>query len=191
MRGYARECTFNDDKGAIHDFTVAAQLNPNDAEAYTQRGFVRMHMHDDATAILDFTQAIAAKPNADAYWKRGYLLLQNKAYDRALADFEALVGISPKFAFAYERIASIRATCPDAKFRDGKQAVRNATKACELTDWKDADCLDTLAAAYAEAGDFDSAIRWEQKAMDGQPILRSTHRDHLDSYKSHRPRRSE
>ena len=49
--------------------------------------------------------------------------------------------------------------------RDGKQAVAHATRACELTDWKKPQCLDTLAAAYAAAGDFDRAVEYQQKAL--------------------------
>src|SRR5262249_49421907 len=66
---------------------------------------------------------------------------------------------------AYRFLAQLLATCPDDKVRDGKRAVQYATTACELTDWKVPSCLETLAAAYAEAGQFEEAIRYQTRAL--------------------------
>ena len=62
-------------------------------------------------------------------------------------------------------LAWILSTCADASLRDGKRAVELATHACELTGRKNAWLLDTLAAAFAETGDFKAAVETQREAM--------------------------
>ena len=54
----------------------------------------------------------------------------------------------------------------DPKERDGELAVEAATRACELTGYTKPYILDTLASACAEKGDFDSAVKWQLKAIE-------------------------
>jgi tetratricopeptide (TPR) repeat protein len=91
---------------------------------------------------------------------------------RDLARYEELIRLYPDLPWVHRERAFILATCPDARIRDGKRAVSAATRAAELTNWKDWDVLMTLAAAYAEAGDFANAVRWEQRVVEVEQAFR-------------------
>ena len=67
---------------------------------------------------------------------------------------------------------------------------RHATKACQLSEWKDIDALDTLAAAYAESGDFADAVKWQTKARDLAPANdKADLQSRLGLYQAHKPYR--
>ena len=116
---------------------------------------------------------------------------EKKEFDNALKDYTEAIRLDPQDGFAYNARAWIWATASDPKYRDGKQAVESAVKACELSEWKDAGIIDTLAAAYAEAGDFQKAVTWQTKAiaLTKDANLRKEMDAHLDLYKSGKPYR--
>jgi HEAT repeat protein len=87
-------------------------------------------------------------------------------FDRAKKYYEDTIKREPKNPNAYRNMAWLLAACPDSNVRNAKNALESGTKACELTGWKMPSCLAALAAAYAEAGDFDSAARYEQKSVE-------------------------
>jgi tetratricopeptide (TPR) repeat protein len=75
--------------------------------------------------------------------------------------------LDTNFFWGYNNLAWLMAVCPESKFRDGKKALEYAKKACDLSDWQEPDCVDTLAAAYAEEGHYKEAVKWEKKALGG------------------------
>jgi hypothetical protein len=90
---------------------------------------------------------------------------------------------------------ALLATCPETKVRDGNKAIEFATKACELDSWKDGVLLDSLAAAFAETGKFDGAIKWQKKALESPTDFRMDDlekaRSRLNLYKQGKPYRDE
>ena len=180
---------------AIADYTEAIRLDfklASLASAYHNRGGAWGAKKEFDKAIADFAEAIRLDPkDAVAYHNRGNVWDDKKEYDKAIADYDEAIRLDPKYARAYNARAWLWATCPDAKFRDGKRAVESATPACELSDWKDANNLDTLAAACAEAGDFDAAVKWQEKAngMFEDSESKEKGRAHLDLYRAKKPYR--
>ena len=61
-------------------------------------------------------------------------------------------------------VAWLMATCPEEKARNGKRAVELAKQALDL-EKNSANHMDTLAAAYAETGNFEEAVSWQERAV--------------------------
>ena len=123
-----------------------------------------------------------------AYNNRGIVYRLKGRYDQAISDFNKAIGINPLDPEAYNNLAWLFATAKSRGFRNGKKAVELALKACELSDWRKAEYLDTLAAGYARTGDFDSAVKWQEKALGYSKSPRPSElQQRLNFYREHKP----
>ncbi|MFO0877672.1 MAG: tetratricopeptide repeat protein [Gemmataceae bacterium] len=180
---------------AIATYTEAIQLHPDRALAYFRRGRVYATGKQDYTrAIADFAEAIARNPNfASAYNSRGVAHLQGaKDYTRAIADYRKAIQLDSHFANPHNNLAWLLATCPQDEVRNGEKAVLHAQRACELVSVENPQFLDTLAAAHAEQGNFEEAVRWSRKALATpglSPRKMEEYQQRLDLYLQKRPYR--
>jgi len=128
------------------------------------------------------------------YLSRAQACALDHQYLAASRDFDRALQIESSNVSVLNGSAWLLATCPDEKVRSPQLAFRRATAACELTRWRDPACLDTLAAACAERGDFNAAVNWATRAIDLKPHDEPFRRDvqpRLDLYRAGAPYRDE
>ncbi len=177
---YLSRCTANfmdrNYNQAIKDCTKSIELNPDLTLlhlAYFQRGAAYVELNDYNQAMKDYNKVLEILPDfAVAFVARGELFRKLGNYDQSLKDFDKAIELAPKDAGAYSAVAWFYATCRDPKYRDGKKAVQYAEKAVLLSEHikrnvnTKAAIYNTLAASYAEVGDFNQAVLMESKALD-------------------------
>lgn len=188
QRGVAHQRLQAWDK-AIADFSRVLELDGENLRALSSRGFTYYLKREPKKAIDDFTALIELNPkSALAFNNRGYNRQMICDFRGAAKDFTQAIELAPKYALAYQNKAWLLATCPEEDVRDGEAAIELARKAGELREWKALDDVKTLAAAYAETGDFQQAVEWQKKAIEmAQGDAKTTEQELLKLYQSDQP----
>jgi protein O-mannosyl-transferase len=151
---------------AIDKFLKAIELKPDFAEAHGNLGNVLAQRGRFEEAIAHCRMALEIRPDfAEAHDYLGAALLGRGEVRAAIGHFQKAIDLKPDYPEALNGLAWIRATNPDGEYRDGKKAVLLARRAADLTPNRP-DTLDTLAAAYAEAGRFAEAGQTARRAVD-------------------------
>ena len=152
---------------AIGHFEQALRIKPDYAEAHLNLGNALLQAGKLPAAIGHYEQALRIKPDdAAIHYNLAFALGLEGAAAEAAAHYAGAIRIQADFPAALNRLAWIRATSEDPRLRNGPEAVRLAQRACQLTGHREVNALDTLAAAYAEAGRFAEAVQTARQALD-------------------------
>jgi tetratricopeptide (TPR) repeat protein len=175
-------------ESALVDCSKALVLDPASAWGYAERGETYRLLGRMEEAMGDCNRAIELDPRfAWGYTVRGNVHSDNGDCRQAIADYIEAIRFDHEHAWTYHALAWELTYCSDERYRDPKRAIRYAEKACQLTEWSDAQMLAMLAAAYAEVSQYDQAVRYQQDALNSAPDdTRAEFQDQLDEYRQKR-----
>ena len=151
---------------ADDQFQAAVSLKPKDAEIRRSYASALAGQGRRDDAIKQLRELRRLKTDTETRAQLASLLFETGKHREAVAEYRLLLVAKPDQPEALNNLAWLLATSPDAAVRDGAEAVRLAEQGCRLTDYKQAQMLGTLAAAYAEAGRFTEAVTTAQKAIE-------------------------
>jgi tetratricopeptide (TPR) repeat protein len=194
LMGAEKQLEKGDLENARRSVDAILQSDPKFWPALFTRAKIYKGQHKWQLAIQDCNELLRQYPYmVEAAVLRASINAGLGNYAASLKELDHVVSIRPRtdgLARALAERAWLRLTCRDRSFQNPQQALKDATLACNLMQWKDEDMIDTLALAYAEAGDFDSAVRYEEQALGVKGISAETSKilqQHLALFRERRP----
>ena len=145
---------------------TALRLFPREYLAWWQAGNRARRRGEFGEAAAHYQTALRLQPREpQLHFLLALIFEQQQDKSEAIRHYREAIRLNPQFTLALNNLAWLLATHPDTRLRNGPEAVQFAERACELTQKQHAYFLGTLAAAYAEVGQFELAAATAEKAI--------------------------
>lgn len=168
---------------ALAAFERVLSLDPGSIAAQSSRALTLLRLGRLEEAFDAISMVIDARPDNDCdLHNRAVILSAMDRYREAIRDYEHALSINPKSGGSHNNLAWLLATVSDPALRDGQRALHHARAALE--QGRSGAWLDTLAAAYAECGEFEAAVRIETEACRCTRPKNKAFRQTLEAYKA-------
>ena len=178
---------------ALKEYSKAIEAMPSDGSLYSNRAYIHVQLHQYSEAVQDYSRAIELSPDSaltDLLYNRGFYNHECGRFEHARQDYEAALKRSPGDMEVRNAIAWLLATCPNDSIRDGPAALEQARKCCEETEEPPWYWLGTKAAAHAECGEFEAAVKLQSRVVGLAPLHeKESSRELLTLYQENKPAR--
>ena len=152
---------------ARQSFLRSLEFNPQYHEAHYELGVLLMNQGETTAAIQHLQKVRQLQPDYTAvYGKLGLALASSRQPAEAITEYRRALSLEPDSVESLNNLAWLLATDPNPSVRNGTEAIRLASRACEVTSNQIPYLIGTLAAAFAEASRFEEASRSARLAAD-------------------------
>ncbi len=177
-------------EGAHREFSSSIGLRPQDPVARSNVALVEAIQEEWAEAERNYQLALSAAPaHADWWLTLGICREHLGRFRGAAAAYQEAIDLAEESGRAANNLAWLLATSPDVGLRDGSRALMLAREL--ISRQENPGNLDTFAAALAETGDFEGAVKIENRALEmlgnSQPDLRAEIESRQELFSRHLP----
>lgn len=183
-----------DFRRAVSEFDLVIDQYPNHEQAYQHRASIYHQNREYEKSRQDYHTILRLNPeNVNAWYSVALCQLRVGQTGEAITVLEMITETYPNDYRPWNLLSWTYSTYPEASFRNGDVAILCALRANELTNFSNAEFLDSLAAAYAEAGRYDDAISTQIDAIDKLPNTpnRAGFLERLEMYRHNEPFRED
>jgi rhomboid protease GluP len=167
---------------AIREYNQALRLSPGSPAAQLGLAVAYAREGQPGKAHDLLAEIVGKNPQTvEAQEALADLCAEQKLYPEAIQHYQAAIRLKPDLAEARNNLAWLLATADDARYRNPSEALALAQQAVELSHWKEATFIDTLAEALYLNGKYQQAVETQKKALALDPGDK-TMQEHMAKY---------